>query len=121
MHHELGQYDEAVRHGEAALALYERITDIPGEAAVTGNLGLTFSEQGRLDEAITYLEKSVELFTRSGDRFYAALSVQALGKVHRRADDLPAARSALRQALSLYEELRHPEAERIRAELEVIG
>ncbi|XVV03262.1 BTAD domain-containing putative transcriptional regulator [Actinosynnema sp. CA-248983] len=121
MHHELGQYDEAVRQGEAALALYERIVDIPGQAAVTSNVGLAFSAQGRHEEAIAHLETAIELLKRSGDHYYRAMTVKALGTVHRRAGNHPAARTALRKALALFEELGHPDAERVRAELEVIG
>ncbi|CAL9673288.1 Regulatory protein AfsR [Actinosynnema sp. ALI-1.44] len=121
MHHELGRYDEAVHHGETALRLYEQVTDLAGRAAVTGSLGLAYSEQRRYPKAVRHLEQAAELFARTGDRYYEAVTIRDLGRVHRRAGDLTAARSALRRARAMYAELRHPEAERIDAELEVIG
>ncbi|MFD7653034.1 BTAD domain-containing putative transcriptional regulator [Actinosynnema sp. NPDC059797] len=121
LHHRLGHHEEAVRCSRAAIGLYGSITDLPGEASATENLGLAHRELGRLADAVTWQRRAVALFARIGERYYEAGGWRELGETHRRLGDLGAARDALRNALVAFEELHHPHADEVRAELGALG
>jgi hypothetical protein len=63
-------------------------------------------------------QRALGLLQGSINRHGRATILTNLGDAHRAADDLDAARSAWRQALTILDELNHPDADRVRARLQ---
>lgn len=64
-----------------AVGLFEEIGDSAGLAAITGNLGAAYYEEGRLDSATAYLERALETAARFGDRRSAGNAATILGNI----------------------------------------
>jgi DNA-binding CsgD family transcriptional regulator len=67
--------------------------------------GLVAAHQGRLDDALGLLERSVEQHERAQDTFGHARALLALGKVRRRQRQKRGARAAIAEALAEFEQL----------------
>jgi predicted ATPase len=65
-HVALGEIDLAV-HSEQALAIYEQLDDLPGQAAVLNNMGAIAYLQGRWNDALVANQRASEIWTRIGD------------------------------------------------------
>jgi tetratricopeptide (TPR) repeat protein len=118
LRHELGQIDEAIEHFQKALLLYREIGEEYGVGFVLHGLAETYADADRKPEAIdTYWQVAAhrrEIGHRQGE----ATSLQALGTVLRDSGDIDGARAAWRRALTIFEELGDPEADRLRATLD---
>lgn len=96
----------------AAIAIWQRalsrataIGDSAGVAAVLGNLGAGFVEEGRLDSAAAYLERARDLATRIGDLRVEANATGSLADLSADRGDLAAARERYARALVLRERI----------------
>jgi CHAT domain-containing protein/Tfp pilus assembly protein PilF len=96
----------------AAIAIWRRalsravsIGDTAGAAAVMGNIGAGFLEEGRPDSAETYLERARVLAEAIGDRRVAANAIGSLADVSADRGDLAAAREYYARALALRERI----------------
>lgn len=94
----LGQADKA-RHGDEALALYERLGDLAGQAAVTGNLGIEAYFDGHWGKAVELYERSRAAFLRAGNAVQAAVSGANIGELLVNQDRLDEAEPLLRDAV----------------------
>ncbi|HZM76295.1 MAG TPA: tetratricopeptide repeat protein [Candidatus Limnocylindrales bacterium] len=89
-------------------------------ALTLGAAALTAPFLGRIRaarEAIACFQQAIELYRELSDRFHEADTLTHLGDAHHSAKDLDAARLAWQQALTILDELDHPDAERVRANL----
>jgi tetratricopeptide (TPR) repeat protein len=68
MHWSAGEFDEALKQGQEALALYEKLGDRPGMAHQLSNNGQIHLDAGRYTEARIDLQKALDLFTRMGKK-----------------------------------------------------
>jgi predicted ATPase/class 3 adenylate cyclase len=75
-----GQTDQAV-HSERALELYTELGDLPGQAAVLGNLGAFAYWDGRWDDAVELYERARALCQRTGNAVEAAIGTYNIGEV----------------------------------------
>jgi hypothetical protein len=72
---------------------------------------------GTILAAAAAYSRAATLFGDLGDGYYQAAALRSLGRSQQAAGDLTAARSAGRAALAVLEQLHHPEAADLRAEL----
>jgi DNA-binding SARP family transcriptional activator/tetratricopeptide (TPR) repeat protein len=113
----LGNYDEAIAHCERALAVMREIGEARWEGAVWDSLGYTHHQRGDYQQAITCFERAIELSRELGDRFNEADTLSSLGDVYDSAGDAVAAHRSWAQALQIFDEIEHPDRDRVRAKL----
>lgn len=89
---------------EPALALYRRIADLHGEAAILSNLALCERIRGRLVESYEHQMASLEISRRIGDRAGVAQSLAALGGLHASTQNYRKTREYLEQSLAITRE-----------------
>jgi tetratricopeptide (TPR) repeat protein len=77
---QLGQPERAV-YAEKALAIYEELGDLDGQARITGNLGALAYLAGRWDEARPYYERAHGAFRKTGNEVDAAMTAANLGEL----------------------------------------
>jgi DNA-binding SARP family transcriptional activator/tetratricopeptide (TPR) repeat protein len=118
-HAMLGDYAQAVTYCQQALELQRELGDRFGQAETWDSLGYANHRLGRHAEAITCYQTAVALYQRFDDRYNAADSSASLGDAHHAAGDIAAARTAWRHAADILDLLRHPDADKVRAKLEV--
>jgi tetratricopeptide (TPR) repeat protein len=100
-----------------ALALLETLNDRQAQAQTLDTLGLAYHHLGHHAQAINCYERAVALNRTLEDRFYEANTLSRLGDVHHAAGDLPAARHAWQQALTILNDLGHPNADDVQTKL----
>jgi tetratricopeptide (TPR) repeat protein/transcriptional regulator with XRE-family HTH domain len=116
-----GRFHEARARSEKALELYREAGNTDGEATALDSLGYIFDHLGEHEEAIACFRESLDLLAGHGNRYTAAETLGHLADAYRTAGDLPAAREALEQALSILDALRHPTADAVRDKLAGLG
>jgi DNA-binding SARP family transcriptional activator/tetratricopeptide (TPR) repeat protein/DNA-binding XRE family transcriptional regulator len=101
----LGDYDQALAHHAASLALYQQLGDRLGEARVHQLLGVVYESQGRYADALGHSEQALRLFQAIGDRRGETLMLNNVGWHHALAEDYRQAREFCQQALTRCTEL----------------
>jgi DNA-binding SARP family transcriptional activator len=112
-----GEHEQALTYCRAALDLLTEVDDFHSQANVWDSIGYLNHQLGRHAEAIAYHQRALELFREVGDEFYVADTLVHLGSVHADTGDHEFARRTWLQALDILDELRHPDAEDVRAKL----
>ncbi|MGW5018373.1 ATP-binding protein [Streptomyces cacaoi] len=79
-HHNLGRADEALQHGNAALAAARRAGHEQAEAEALSLVGMAHRSRGRPHDAIGVLREAVELDHRAGRVRGEALGLRRLGQ-----------------------------------------
>jgi len=115
---ELGQLTEGVALCEQALDHFRQGGDEGGQAAVWDSLGHIHSRLDRHADAISCFGRAIDLYAGHGDRYNEALTVASLGDTHDLAGDDRAARIAWQRALTILDDLHHPDAEPVRAQIQ---
>ncbi|GAB7046506.1 ATP-binding protein [Catenuloplanes indicus] len=117
-HHVLrGEYEPAVGCCERAIALLTDLDDVPGLAATWDSLGYAHQHLGRYASAIACHRRAIGLFRQLGDRFQEAETLTHLGEALRSDGSPEPARQAWTDALTILDDLNHPDAAAIRAKL----
>ena len=116
-HARLGQYQQALSYCERALAAIREVGERHWEAATWDSLGLIHHGLGNRQRAIACYQRSVDLWRELADRFNEADTLDSLGDVQRSAGDDEAASRTWARALCIFEEIGHPDRDRIRAKL----
>jgi DNA-binding SARP family transcriptional activator/tetratricopeptide (TPR) repeat protein len=83
LHAELGEFEEALRHGRPGLEAARRSQEMLLEANILINLGIAEHGLGNNEGARHYLGDALSLSESLGDRYHEALALFALAKVHR--------------------------------------
>jgi tetratricopeptide (TPR) repeat protein len=117
----LGDYRRARGFCEQALALIARLGGADFEGDVRDTLGYVELHLGDFARAAAHFEFALGLSRDRGDRYSEAEALTHIGDVRHAADDLPRARQAWQQALAIYDDIQHPDAEEIRAKLAGTG
>lgn len=114
---ELGNYSEALTHCPLALDLHRTLGNRLGEANTLASLGYAYHHVGRHDEAITSYTDSIAEYQRLGDSYNEATTLVRLGDAHRVTGDIEAAQKAWLHALSILDDMGHPDADQVREKL----
>ncbi|WP_162907133.1 AfsR/SARP family transcriptional regulator [Allorhizocola rhizosphaerae] len=114
---QLGRYDDSIAYCERALAV-PIAHDHRFHADTWDTLGFAHQRLTRHEQAIACFERAVALFGKLGVRLYEAESLTRLADSHEALGDEPAARAARTRALGILDEIGHPDAERLRKQLE---
>jgi len=113
----LGDYQEAFAACQQALVLYQELDERPGQAAAWDSLGYVHHHLGHHTQAVTYYQHAIELRWELGDRYGKATTLSHLGDTHHTAGNPRAAHDAWQQALTILDQLDHPDADTVRAKL----
>lgn len=114
-----GRYEAALEHCGQALARYRDLGDADSEQAGTwDSLGVVHHRLADYAQAASAYERAIDLYRKTGDRYYEAGTLVRLGETRHAAGDLKGARTARSRALTLLAELQHPDAEKVRAMLD---
>jgi DNA-binding SARP family transcriptional activator len=114
---QLGDYQAAIDDCRRALRILTEVGDQPGVAAAWDSLGYAYHHLGRLDETIVAYRNSLQACRKAGDRVGEAQTLVRLGETFTRAGSPDEARQAWESALDILDELRHPDADRVRSRL----
>jgi len=117
VHARLGQYRQSLTYCERALEQQQQLDDPRYEAEAWAGVGNAHRHLREYGEAIGCFQRAAQLFQAIGDRYFAAGTLVRIGDTHDACADRAAARSAWHEALTIFEELHHSDAERVRAKL----
>ncbi|MEX2439511.1 MAG: tetratricopeptide repeat protein [Actinomycetota bacterium] len=104
---ELGKLDEA-HHSEKALAIYEELGDVAGQAAVLNNMGALRYWEGRWDEALALYERGRDARERLGDPSNAELGTLNIGEILSDQGRYDEAEESFRRALHVWRSVHTP-------------
>jgi DNA-binding SARP family transcriptional activator/tetratricopeptide (TPR) repeat protein len=115
---QLGAYPEALRYAEESLDLHQELGDLQGLAGSWDSLGYACHHLGQYQRAVTCYTAALELYRKLEHRYDQAATLVRVGDAHQAGGALPAARDAWRQAVTIFDELAHPDAEELRFRLQ---
>ena len=114
---QVGDPQSAIAACRQAVALLHQFNDVLGEAMAWDSLGYAHHQLTQHDDAVTCYEHAILLRERIGDRYNRAATLIRLGDTYRAHGRDAAAGSVWRQALTVLDELRHPDAEQVRTKI----
>jgi DNA-binding SARP family transcriptional activator/tetratricopeptide (TPR) repeat protein len=120
-HAHLGDHKQALIACQQALALHEELGNRRGQAATWDSLGYIHHHLGESSQAITSFDHAIALYMEVGDRYSEAETLTHLGDAHHATGNADAARTAWQQALTVLDQLEHPDADTVRAKLHDLG
>ncbi len=115
---QLGDYGQALKHCQQALALSRKIGARHIEADTLDSLGYAHYHLGQHAEAVACYQQALDIARELGFRYLQAESLNHLGDTYDVAGDYEAACTAWREALAILDDLQHSDAERVRARLD---
>jgi len=113
----LGRYQQAIACCEEALAANQALGERSGESDTWDSLGYIHHQLGDYQQAVRCYERSLSLCRELTDRYNEAGTLDHIGDAHCGMGDLDAARRAWRQAARIFDDLDHPDSDRVRAKL----
>jgi tetratricopeptide (TPR) repeat protein/DNA-binding XRE family transcriptional regulator len=116
-HAHLGEYRAALPACEQAIALLQELDNRPGQAATWDSLGHAHHYLGHRTQAVASYQHAIDLYRDLGDRYHEAAARAHIGDSHHAAGDADAARTAWRRALTILDQLDHPDAHQVRTKL----
>ena len=82
------RFTEAETHLETAAAVYDRISDVPGQARVARSAGILHRATQRWSDSVRAFERSQALFTSLGDQVWQARAIAGRARTeHARGDE----------------------------------
>ena len=112
VYQEIGKYNKALDYLKEIKELYEIRNDTVGIAIAMENIGnsyfeLSESKKEYSDSALTYFEKSIEIFKRKNKEVEEANGLNNKGLVYQRLGKIDKALSLYNEALKVYSELKN--------------
>jgi DNA-binding SARP family transcriptional activator/tetratricopeptide (TPR) repeat protein len=117
----LHEYGKALDECRMALALHQAIGDRNGEAAAWDSLGYAQLHRAEYGQALVAFGQALELYRAIRDQYLEADTLVHIGDTHQAAGSLDPAVTAWRQALEILDEIGHPDAESVRAQLRAVS
>jgi tetratricopeptide (TPR) repeat protein len=112
-----GHHTLALEHCQQAVDLQRQIGDRHAEACSWDSVGFAHHHLGQYDEAVACYRRALGFYAEIGDRQSQADALAHLAETQQASGAPMEARQSWRQALTILEDLHHPDAERIRAKL----
>jgi DNA-binding SARP family transcriptional activator len=113
----LGDYQQTRAFCQRSLIVNAEVGDRALEGNIWDSLGYAEHHLGNLAEAVVGSQRALSIAMELGDRAGEAVALTHLGDAHRDGGGLPRAREAWQQALAILDDLRHPDADTVRAKL----
>lgn len=113
----LGEHDVAIAHLLAGLEICRAHGHLWGLSYTLNCLGDAYRRVGMFSEAEVTYRESVVLCRRTGDRFGEATALESLGHVSADRGDIRASRGHWIEALVALDDVGHPHADELRAQL----
>lgn len=98
----------------------KEIGNVNGEADTWDSLGYAHHHLGQFEAAVDCFQHALGLYSNLGDRSGLADTLVHLGDAQQSAGDSDGAARSWRQALTILEELDHPDARQVRAKLRTL-
>jgi tetratricopeptide (TPR) repeat protein len=117
---QLGDHQQALIWCQEALTAHQELGHRSGEAASWDSLGYAHLQLGHHQQAAACYRHVLILHRETGDRYHEADALTNLGDSHHAAANFEAARHAWLQALDIFNELGHPNANHVRAKLQLV-
>jgi DNA-binding SARP family transcriptional activator len=114
---ELGDARQAVAFCEDSVTLHRGLGDRQGAAHALDSLGYVYHRLGEYARAAAYYEESAQALRETGDRSHEAFALAHLGDARQASGDDADARRAWTDALRIFDDLRHPEVDRLAVKL----
>jgi len=118
---QLGDYGPALVHCEQALALLEELGDRDGQADTWDSLGYAYHHLGDHARAAGSYQRALDLYRLTGDRHGEADVLMHLGETHHAAGEVDATLITWQHALTILDDVGHPDAESVRARLQELA
>ncbi|MFG3705955.1 BTAD domain-containing putative transcriptional regulator [Micromonospora sp. NPDC047670] len=115
---QLGELEQAFADCRAALALLREAGDRFGEAVTWDSLGYIHQRRGEPREAVAGYRRALELFREAGDLSNEGQTLRKLAAAYDLAGEPALARRSRQEALRIFDGLGHPDAGKLRAELD---
>jgi tetratricopeptide (TPR) repeat protein len=112
-----GKLDQARSSAGEALELFRRVGDSELIASALDTMGLIQHRLGNHGEAVDCYREALGLFASLSSLYKSADAAEHLAEAYQALGDPAKARTALRDALAVLDELRHPRAAEIRGKL----
>jgi tetratricopeptide (TPR) repeat protein/transcriptional regulator with XRE-family HTH domain len=113
----LGDYVQARAFCRQALALHAKAGLPTDEHYIWDRLGYAEHHLGNFAEAVGCYRRALGISRKFGDRLAEANILAHLGHACLAAGELPQARQAWQKALTIFEDLDHPDGDKVRSEL----
>jgi tetratricopeptide (TPR) repeat protein/transcriptional regulator with XRE-family HTH domain len=113
----LGHHQQALTCCQQALALQRELDDPLDQAATWDSIGYIHDQLGHHQQAAGCYRQALRLLTPRKEHHRQAIILTHLGDTHHHAHNPEAARDAWSQALTIFDSMRHPDAEAVRAKL----
>jgi len=117
----LGRHTEALPLCEEALAHYSAVEHMEGEADVLINIGSIEQKLDRNEWAVSHYRRSLEIDRALGDRYWEAYALEHLGDACLAIGDQQEAEQHWQEALAIFRDLQHPDADRVRTRLSALS
>jgi len=114
---DLGETRRAIEYYEQALEIGREIGDRRGEGQDLGNLGLAYAALGETRRAIEYYEKALAIDREIGDRRSEGNALCNMADEYVKLGDVSKAVPMAETALKIFEQIEHPNAEKVRRAL----
>lgn len=101
----LGKYNEAIAIAEESIRLAQQADNLPWEAKVMLNLGITYWRQGNYAEARRVMQQLLELNGAAGSQQLSATSLNYLGLINTQLGKYEQARQDYQQALHIFRKI----------------
>jgi len=105
LYRDTGQLDDATKHLDAALLLFEEAVDERGIASTVDDIGKLYWLRGDYPRALEYTQRALSMRRTIGDRRSIALSLNNLGLVYQDSGQYKSALECFEQALSIRREI----------------
>jgi DNA-binding SARP family transcriptional activator/Tfp pilus assembly protein PilF len=116
-HCQTGDYAAALEYCGQALELHRELNDISALADTWDSLGYVRYHLGDTAEALSAYEQAAQLYQQVDARYDMAVTMTRIGDTHERADNRSAAVLSWQRALTVLDDIGHPDADDVRDKL----
>ena len=114
----LGKVEKAIGYYDEALSISREIGDRRGEGNRLGNLGNAYAELGKVEKAIGYYDEALSISREIGDRRGEGFALANIGIARIRLGEKENGLLSLESAMAIFNEIRSPNAAKVRGILE---